>query len=593
MTVFSVDHFERFCARLKIDSKEKGQIPLKWLGTQRYFVSEVAKGLNEGIHTFFVLKGRQLGVTTVSLALDVYWMFLHNGLQGTLVTDTEDNRDLFKSYLGQYIAGLPARARVPVEAHNRYHLVLKNRSRLSYIVAGKRKNESLGAGKAVSFLHGTECASWGDQDGMASLIATLAQMNPNRLFVFESTAFGYNMWYELCEQAKDADTQRLIFIGWWRNELYRKERDSLEFKTYWDGKFSAEEEEWVREIYEEYHFNIAPEQMAWWRWYLAEKCSGSQLNLMYQMFPPTANYAFQMSGSKFFSAERVNTVHKRAMQQERRFFRYEFGLNFEETKFIECSEDQAEVSVWNFWEPGGVYVLGADPAFGSSEWADLFCISVWRCFADKIVQVAEVATSDWTEAQFAWAMCHLAGNYAPCMVNLEMQGPGGAVFNEIKNLKQYGGMPAASGVRDIYNVVGGIRDYLWRRQDSLTGSFAYQWQTTAKEKLRMLSSLRNYFEREMILVNSPECAQELRNVSRDGDKIGGEGRAKDDRVIAAGLAIIAWNDWIMQDMQAMNKTYALEMRPKEEPKMMHTAQHLVVDFMQKNKIRGFGGDSKP
>jgi hypothetical protein len=314
---------------------------------------------------------------------------------------------------------------------------------------------------------------------------------------------------------------------------------------------------------------------------------------MYQMFPPTANYAFQMSGSKFFSAERVNTVHKRAMGEERKFFRYEFGLQFEQTRFIECGEEQAEVSVWDFWEPGGVYVLGADPAFGSSEWADLFCISVWRCFADKIVQVAEVATSDWTEAQFAWAMCHLAGNYAPCMVNLEMQGPGGAVFNEIKNLKQYGGVPAAAGARDIYNVVGGIRDYLWRRQDSLSGNFAYQWQTTAKEKLRMLSTMRNYFEREMILVNSPECAQELRNIARDGDKIGGEGRAKDDRVIAAGLAIIAWNDWIMQDMQALNKTYVLEMRPKEEPKMMHTAQHLVLDFMQKNKIRGFGGDSKP
>jgi hypothetical protein len=593
VTGFSVEHFERFCKLLKIDTKEQGQVPLNFIGTQRYFVQEVAKGLDEGIHSFFVLKGRQLGISTISLALDLYWMFNHNGLQGALVTDTDDNRDLFKSYLAQYLASLPRGAKVLPDLHNRTQLVLKNRSRLSYIAAGKRKNESLGAGKAVSFMHGTECASWGDQDGMGSLIATLAQHNKDRLYIFESTAYGYNMWYELCEEAKKAKSQRFIFIGWWRNEFYRKERNSLEFKTYWDGEPTKEETEWIREVYEEYHYNISPEQLAWWRWYLAEQCPGSQINMMFQTFPPTANYAFQMTGSKFFSTERVNVMYKRTLEQKRTFYRYEFGFHFEQTKFIECSEQNAQCSIWHFAEPGGVYVLGADPAFGSSEWADLFAISVWRCFADRIVQVAEIATTEWTEAQFAWAMCHMAGNYAPCMVNLEMQGPGGAVFNEISNLKRYGGAPAASGSRSIYNVVGSIRDYLWKKQDSLMGSYAYQWQTTAKEKLRMLSTVRNYFEREMMVVNSPECADEFRNVHREGDSIGGAGRAKDDRVIATGLAVIAWNDWIMHELQAQNKTYALEMRPKEEPKMIHAAQRIFVDFMQKNRIRGYGGDTKP
>jgi hypothetical protein len=208
VSVFSLDHFKRFCSHLHIDSKERGQIPFKWIGTQTYAMDEIAKGLEQGIHTFFILKGRQLGISTVSIALDLYWMYMHNGLQGALVTDTDDNRDLFKSYLTQYQESLPSRARVQVAQHNRTQLVLKNRSRLSYIVAGKRKNESLGAGKAVNFMHGTECASWGDQDGMGSLVATLAQQNPKRLYVFESTAFGYNMWYELCEQAKDATSER-------------------------------------------------------------------------------------------------------------------------------------------------------------------------------------------------------------------------------------------------------------------------------------------------------------------------------------------------------------------------------------------------
>lgn len=588
MSVFSIDHFLKFCSLLRIDSKEKGQVPLTWLGTQRYFIEEVAKGLNAGIHTFMSLKGRQLGITTVSLALDLYWMFLHKGLQGALVTDTDGNKILFKSYLSQYLQSLPARARVPVVEHNREQLILRNHSRLAYIVAGKRKNESLGAGKAVNFMHATECASWGDQDGIVSLMATLAQQNPSRLYIFESTAFGYNAWYEMWEEAKAAETVKAIFIGWWRNEFYRKAKGSLEYKTYWDGEPNAEEREWIREVYELYKHNITDEQLAWWRWFLHEQSQGD-VNAMYQAFPPTENYAFQMSGSKFFSGERVNAAYRVAIAKECRHFRYKFGLHYEQTEFIECAEGAAEATIWEMPVDGGVYVLGADPAYGSSEWADLFAISIWRCFADKMVQVAEVATTEWNEAQFAWAVAHLAGSYRPCMVNLELTGPGGAVFNELQNLKRYAGAPS-NNAKDLYNVVGGIRDYLYRKQDSILGGYAFQWQSTSKEKIRMMSTLRNYFERESLMISSPECLQQFRNIHRDGDSIGGEGRAKDDLVIAAGLAVIAWNDHLMAELQGQNKTYALEMTPKDQPRIIQPLEKNVLKYLQRNGIRGFGGN---
>jgi hypothetical protein len=592
VSVFSLDHFKRFCSHLHIDSKERGQIPFKWIGTQTYAMDEIAKGLEQGIHTFFILKGRQLGISTVSIALDLYWMYMHNGLQGALVTDTDDNRDLFKSYLTQYQESLPSRARVQVAQHNRTQLVLKNRSRLSYIVAGKRKNESLGAGKAVNFMHGTECASWGDQDGMGSLVATLAQQNPKRLYVFESTAFGYNMWYELCEQAKDATSERLIFVGWWRNEFYRKERTSLEFRTYWDGEPTPDEREWMHEIFVEYKYNVQPEQLAWWRWYLAEKVPGSEINLMYQQFPPTASYAFQMSGSKYFSPERVNVTYKRAIEQKAEFYRYEFGLHFEQTKLVQTSENAAQLRIWQEPVAGARYILGADPAYGSSEWADLFAISIWRCFSDRMVQVAEVGTADFrNEAEFAWVLAHLAGTYQPCMVNLEMDGPGRTVFNELQNLKRYAGSPGLEqGSRDIYNVVNSIRDYLYKRQDSMNGTFAFQWQTTATEKMRMMATLRNYFEREMLDINSAACAAQFRNIHREGQHIGGEGRAKDDLVIAAGLAVIGWNDWIKGELEMENRTYAYDMRPKGESRTMNSAERVVSKFFRMNGIRTSNGD---
>jgi hypothetical protein len=96
---FDTKKFYQFCKHLKIESKEQGMITLgeTLLGTQTYVIDEVAKGLNDGVHFFVVLKGRQLGITTISLAMDLYWHFLNPGMQGTLTTDTEENREQFRS----------------------------------------------------------------------------------------------------------------------------------------------------------------------------------------------------------------------------------------------------------------------------------------------------------------------------------------------------------------------------------------------------------------------------------------------------------------------------------------------------------------
>src|SRR5207247_111300 len=46
------------------------------------FLEEVCEGLDRGIRHFVCLKARQLGISTISLAIDVFWLSLHPGLQG-------------------------------------------------------------------------------------------------------------------------------------------------------------------------------------------------------------------------------------------------------------------------------------------------------------------------------------------------------------------------------------------------------------------------------------------------------------------------------------------------------------------------------
>ena len=171
---FDLNRFYNFCSHLKIETKEQGLRKMDTLlGTQTYAMDEIAKGLEEDVHFFVILKGRQLGVTTISLALDLYQHFVNGGLQGTLVTDTEENRDMFRSTLGMYLEGLPKEWKIPMMTHNRNQLTLKNRSRLVYQVAGLRAKGSLGRGKAITYMHATETSSWGDEEGLASLLASL------------------------------------------------------------------------------------------------------------------------------------------------------------------------------------------------------------------------------------------------------------------------------------------------------------------------------------------------------------------------------------------------------------------------------------
>jgi len=523
------------------------------LGTQTYVIDEVAKGLEDGIHFFIVLKGRQLGITTISLAMDLYWHFLNPGMQGTLTTDTEENREQFRSTLQMYMDGLPKEYKIPLMSHNRNQMVLKNRSRMFYQVAGTRSKGTLGRGKGITFLHGTETSSWGDEEGLASLLASLAETNPLRYYMFESTARGFNMYHDMWTVAKKAKTQKAIFCGWWRNQLYAADPKSDVYRTYWDGKLSAEEKEWTREVRKIYNFEINSRQMAWWRWKLYEGLKDE--SLMYQEFPPTEDYAFIMTGSSFFSTARCTDAMKVAKRIEANYFRFSMGANFQDTELLKSNARLSTMTIWEEPMAQGYYVIGADPAYGSSDWADRFCVQVYRCYADGLDQVAEFCTSELNTFQFAWVICYLAGAYRNSTLNLEVNGPGQAVINEMRNLKRQATSMGGQEGKSLHDVLGNMQHYLWRRNDNFGNvSNSIGWVTTHNSKERMLNYFKDYFERNMLHVYSTELLDEMKGIVRDQGTIAAYGRGKDDRVIASALACAAYAEQVQPRLLAMRLT---------------------------------------
>lgn len=547
--------FERFCSHLTVTSKEKGLTPLQLYGTQKYFFREVIKGVDDGIRFFYVLKARQQGITTIGLALDLYWLFTHPGIQGTFVVEEDRKLPNHRSTLEGFYKSLPKGLKVPVKTHNRNLFEFRNRSKLIYQAAGikvKGQKSTFGQSTGVNFVHGTEMSSWADREAIANFLASLAETYEHRLYYFESTAKGFNDFHERWQDAKNAVTRGTIFIGWWRMEAYAVSRETLVFKMYGEDQPTGEERIWIDQVKFLYGYDITAEQLAWYRWKLAEDIHDEQL--MFQYYPPTEEHAFILSGYRFFNLEQLVEDAKYTKNFQPTYYRYRFGPTYEQTEIYPCSERSAQLAVWKEADPRGFYVVAADPAFGSSYTADRYAIEVFRCWTNRIEQVAEYCTTEGNSYTFAWILAHLCGYYrnpmVPTTLVLEINGPGKAVMDEFFRLQQY---PAYSGTKstpDLQNVISGINNYLYTRSDQVGGSgYNYHWKTTQDLKEYVMNLYRDTHEAGKMIIKSPDLIEEMRYIQQHEGQIESATQAvHDDRVIATALAIEGWVKMLLPEL---------------------------------------------
>lgn len=593
--------FKYFLTLITVDSKEMVEPgPITPYRAQIMALDEIADGIDRGIHWFVCLKARQLGLSTVLIALDIFWLYMHPGLQGAFICDTEANREAFRLTITRMMESLPKGFRIPVKKHDRMGLLLANGSRLQYLSAGKGKNSGLGRSRALNFVHATELSSWGDPKGYETLADTLALENPNRLYLFESTALGYNLFYDCWKDAEEDEIgKRAFFIGWWAKDIYLFAEDSLEYEKWWGNfpEYTQYEAETTLAVHERYGWEITPEQWAWYRW----KADGRSEQAMMEEFPSLASEAFTVTGSPFFNGRRVTADIAAVASGAVAFnaYIYEFGEDFLKMRLNRTMDaDEAQLRVWETPKPDAKYVIGIDVAFGSSEEADRTVLSVWRCFADKLVQVAEYVSSITSTQNAAWVLAHLAGEYRDCLMNLELQGGGSEVMNEIRYLRQsmsFGPMQNAAREMKLEHTLDSARWFLWRKVDNIHGvPSAYNFKTTQDTKISALNRYNDAYNTGQVIVRSMGLLDEMMTLRRDGDKVGASGRNKDDRVIAGMLANFAWKEWVQSGLMAANRTYDREMREQldRDEKGTSVLSQIIPSFMAEQLDRRSAADLK-
>lgn len=596
--------FQAFINELRIQSKEVSAgdgcdergAKLNLWGSQRMYLEEICKGMDEGVREFLCLKSRQLGVTTVSLAIDLFWLATHPRMIGALVVDNDKNAANFRSILMMYHQSLPSEfigTSFQLVKSNSTYMEFSNGSRLDFLVAGSRK-KTWGEGRAYTLVHSTETSKYGTPEGIASFRECFAEVNPDRLIMWESTAFGMNHWRDMYEAAEnDGFTKRAFFIGWWSKEPNSLHRSDNRFKVFGQEPVNAEEREKIKLVRQRHGIEISPEQLAWRRWRDADT-SVSKADLD-QNQPWLSEEAFVQSGYSFFQVRLLTRILDAIYDPNNGIaytpYRFYLGNVFHDSRMdlIEPREierqgsDIVELRVWEQPVDGATYVIGCDPAFGRNDWKDRHAVQVFRCFADKMVQVAEYADNRVETYQAAWVLAYLAGAYKDVIINIELTGPGRAVFRELDDKRtEYRSEYHAKRVeeRGWDNFLGSARYYLYSRPDSLGAGYAYHTEMTYSIKSRVLNQFRDALMTNALVLRSAPLINEMMSVVQDGSEISAPGQMKDDRVFASVLACMAWKDWVQAGMIQNGQTYEnVVIAEQSEPTKAHSmVRHIVHNF---------------
>ena len=266
--------FKRTLRSLRIQSKHASSDPdgkgieLKLWTSQQRVLEEICAGLEAGVHAFYILKSRQLGVTTITIAINLFWLALNPNTIGCMVSDSDRSSAKNRETIRRYVESLSdfMGKSFSIERDNKFGFIFTNGSRLDMLVAGKSK-VNWGEGEGYIVGHFTEDGAYGREEGLESFRHAMAPDNPRSLYIFESTAKGPNHWKDMWEAARqDEFSSRCIFVGWWANNLQRIRTSDPRWKKFGMQAPTPEENDLIAEVRELYDYEVTMEQIAWYRW---------------------------------------------------------------------------------------------------------------------------------------------------------------------------------------------------------------------------------------------------------------------------------------------------------------------------------------
>lgn len=348
------------CGYLTIKTKSQGMIKLFPNNIQKRFIAKVKELFFASKPVrIIVLKARQMGISTIIEAIIYAFVSRMSGVNACVVADDLDGANyifemqkLFQEKLDNHLKPKPRHS-------NEKKLAFSGLN--SQIVIDTADNPNVGRKYTFQFAHLTEVARW--QKSLDELLTGLGHAIPNSrgtMVFLESTANGYNEFYDLWVKAKQGGTDWIpVFLAWWEFPEYALKLESGQFYPIDNIKFVTPlaKEEFLKEEFEiKKKYNLTDEQLNWRRWDIVNNCSGD-INKFRQENPACWEEAFIATGDLFFNREALK-------RQEIRKPLAIGNIVREEGRYVFREDLAGLFRIYEFPQKGEQYIITGDPAEG-------------------------------------------------------------------------------------------------------------------------------------------------------------------------------------------------------------------------------------
>ena len=280
--------------------------------TVPFFLNEVQKDIQRHIEEdgsakpFFILKGRQQGVTSFVTAVQLAHAITKKNFAGFTLADRDENTKTIFNDKARVVHDRLPDVLKPHDKFNSTNELFFDKLNSSWRVA--TATENVGRSRTLNFVHFSEIAFYNCsfarlQAGIGEAIADGA------ITIYETTANGWGDAKDLW----DSGACNNLFYEWWRSAEYRStEYHYLDTENVWlQNRLKLLEE-----------LGCDKEQRTW---YAKKFDSYLDKALIRQEYPITPEEAFISSGESLFDLEAINTALVRARSKKpsrRGYFTY-------------------------------------------------------------------------------------------------------------------------------------------------------------------------------------------------------------------------------------------------------------------------------
>ena len=342
----------------KIKDKNGNLVKLKFNNSQEKFYDMLKQSYGTKPSRYIVLKARQLGISTFTEAFITFMTMFNPNTNSVIMAHLSESASSIFNMTKLFINELPSAMTPKQKYSNAKEIVFDAeenglKSSIRVMVASDATR-----GSTYKFAHLSEVAFWEHPEDALLALNQAIPMTDDSLIVMESTANGFNYFYNLWQDAVNGRNDYTpIFFPWYVDPSYSRPYDGFSLTTY---------EKDIKE-----RFNLTLDQLQWRRWCIANNCGNDELKFR-QEYPITPEEAFITSGTSIFNTE-IILEHMKNLKPPIKtgYFNYDYdGLHITNIQWVD--DPLGYIKIYKDRTTGST-VIGGDTA---GEGSDFFVAQV-------------------------------------------------------------------------------------------------------------------------------------------------------------------------------------------------------------------------